>query len=119
MSVSPMIFGGQPFHSRADIMLFIEKEVPTNGYSLFLNGVTLMESMSEYYVEQRDVLQEIYQAVKIGVNEAESRTVASFRLVLPTVFRQVNEGNGTVKYFLPAVKDYQTWNLHDNISGTQ
>jgi len=118
VSVSPMIFGGRPFHSRADVTLFIEKKVPTNGYSLFLNGVTLMESMSEYYVERWDVLQETYQAVKIGVNEAESRTVASFRLVLPTVFRQVKERNGTVTYFLPAVKDYQTWNLHDNVSGT-
>ena len=75
--------------------------------------------MSEYYVEWWDVLQEVNQAVKIRVNEVEPRTVESFRLVLPTVFGEVKEAYGTVKYLLPWVKDYQTWNPHDNISGTQ
>jgi len=47
--------------------------------------------------------------------------VASFRLVLPTVFGRTKEGAPpvSVKHYLPAVKTFKDWNTFDGVSGTK
>jgi hypothetical protein len=85
--------GGQLFQSRTDVLLFVENHVPSNSFFLFHDVVTLMESLMTSHIERRDVLQEWYQSAKVGVNEASARHMASFRLVLPTVFGRTKEGS--------------------------
>ena len=57
--------------------------------------------------------------MKLGLNEAESRTVASFRLVFLTIFGQIKVGKSASKFPLPVIKDYSQWNPHDNVLGTE
>lgn len=112
--------GGNLFQSRADVCLFVEKHVPSNAFHLFHDVVTLLESLTTSHVERKDVLQEWYQSAKVGVNEAAARHMASFRLVLPTVFGRVKDGSPTTgKHHLPAIKSFKEWNTYDGVSGVK
>jgi hypothetical protein len=54
------------------------------------------------------------------VNEAAARHIASFRLVLPTVFGRVKDGSSTTgRCHLPAVKSFEEWNTYDGVSGVK
>ncbi len=55
------------FQSRADVALFVETKMPTNAFSMFHDVVTLMERLSGNYVERKDVVNEWYQATKVGL----------------------------------------------------
>jgi hypothetical protein len=85
--------GGESFQSRADILLFMEKYVPSNSFFLFHDAVTLLESLLNLHVEHKDVLQEWYQSSKVGENEAWARHMASFWLTIPTVFGRIKGGS--------------------------
>jgi hypothetical protein len=94
--------------------------LPSNCFHLFHDVVTLMESLTISHVERKDVLQEWYQLAKVGVNKASAHLMASFRLVLPTVFGRTKEGAPvSVKHHQPAVKSFKDWNTFDGISGTK
>jgi len=112
--------GGEAFQSRVDVLAFIEDHVPSNRFYLFHDVVTLMESLTTSHVERKDVLQEWYQSAKVGVNESSARHMASFRLVLPTVFGRSKEGVPTnAKHHLPSVKSFKEWNTFDGVSGVK
>ena len=108
--------GGEVFQFRVDVLLFIENYVPSKSFYLFHDVITLMESLTMSHV-----LQEWYQSAKVGVNESSARCMASFRLVLPTVFGRTKEGAPpvSVKHLLPAVKSFKDWNNHDGVSGVK
>jgi hypothetical protein len=100
--------------------LFVETQVPSNAFYLFHDAVTLLESLSASHIEHKDVLQEWYQSMKVGVNEASARHMASFRLILPTVFGKTKEGATPVsKHHLPAIKSFKDWNTFDGVSGVK
>jgi len=112
--------GGEAFQSRMDVQVFVETHVPSNCFYLFHDVVTLMELLTTSHVERKDVLQEWYQSVKVGINEASARHMASFRLVLPTVFGRTKEGTVTSsKHHLPSVKSFKDWNTFDGVSGVK
>jgi hypothetical protein len=57
---------------------------------------------------------------KVGINEAHARHMASFCVVLPTVFGRTKEGTPiTIKHQLPAVKLIKEWNTFDGVSGVK
>jgi hypothetical protein len=112
--------GGNLFQSRTNVCLFVEHHMPYNAFHLFHDVVTLLESLTTSHVERKDVLQEHYQSSKVGVNEAAARHIASFRLVLPTVFGRVKDGSSTTgRCHLPAVKSFEEWNTYDGVSGVK
>ncbi len=112
--------GGHTFQTRADVLLYVENNVPSNAFHLFHDVVTLLESLTTSHVERRDVLQEWYQSTKVGVNEAAARHMASFRLVLPSVFGRVKEGSSlSAKHHLPAIRSFKEWNTYDGVSGVK
>jgi hypothetical protein len=99
--------GGQNFQSRSEVMLFVEKRVPSNTFSAFHDLMTLLESLTGTYSARKDVLAEWYQSTKVGITEPEARHVASFKLTLPTVFGNIKEGTPpSSKHFLPAIKTF-------------
>jgi len=109
--------GGRIFQSRSEVALFIEKNMPSNSFSMFHDIVTLMERLSGTYVERKDVISEWYQASKVGLDEREARHIASFKITYPTVFGYVKDGAATTKYHLPAIKSFKEWNSFDSESG--
>ncbi len=109
--------GGLIFQSRAEVALFVETKMLTNGFSMFHDVVTLMERLSGNYVECKEVLNEWYQASKVGLDEREARHVASFKITYPTVFGYVKEGTANLKHILPAVKSFKDWNSFYSESG--
>jgi len=110
--------GGEPFHSRADVLLFFEKYIPSNSFYLFHETITLLESLTNSHVERMEVLQEWYQSRKVGVNKATAHHMASFWLMLPSIFGQIKEGgNASQKHQLPAIKTFKEWNTFDGVSG--
>jgi len=111
------MLGGNFFQSRADVSLFIEKNIPTNTFAMFHDVVTLMERLSGNYIERKEVINEWYQATKVGLDEREARHIASFKITYPTVFGYVKEGTVTTKNHLPAVKTFKEWNSFDSESG--
>jgi hypothetical protein len=109
--------GGQNFQSRSEVMLFVERKVPSNTFAAFHDRVTLLESLTDMYSVRKDVLAEWYQSTKVGITEPEARHVASFKLTLPTMFGSIKEGAApNTKHFLLVVKRFNDWNFFDNIS---
>ncbi len=113
-----MYLGGQIFKSKGDVQLFVEKKMSTNLFHLCHDPITLLESLTGLHVEKKDVLNEMYQADRVGMNDAEARHCASFRLILPTVLGYVKEGAST-HHNLPAVKTFKDWNPRDGTSGVK
>jgi hypothetical protein len=119
-NVSAGRLGGNAFQSRSDVLLYVERHVPFNAFHLFHDAVTLLESLTSSHIERKDVLQEWYQSSKVGVNEAAAHHMATFRLVLPSVFGRVKEGTpASAKHHLPAVKSFKEWNAYDGVSGVK
>ncbi len=75
------------------MLLFVENHIPSNVFHLFHDAVKALESLTTSHVERKDVLQEWYQPTKVGVSEAVVQHMASFHLVLPTVFGRVKESS--------------------------
>lgn len=111
--------GGFVFQSRVDVALFVESKMPTNAFCMFHDVVTLMERLSGSYVEQKEVINELYQATKVGLDERKAWHAASFKIIYPTVFGYVKEGTTNVKNHLPAVKSFKEWNSFDAESGVK
>ncbi len=109
--------GGVMFQSRADVAVFVESKMPTNSFSMFHDVITLMERLSGNYVERKNVINEWYQATKVGLGEHKARHVASFKITYPTVFGYVKDGSANAKHHLPAVKSFKEWNSFDAESG--
>ncbi len=113
-----MSMGGHKFKSKGDVQLFVEKKMSTNLFHLCHDPITLLESLTGLHVEKKDVLNEMYQADRVGMNDAEAPHCASFRLILPTVFGYVKEGTST-RHNLPAVRSFKDWNPRDGTSGVK
>ncbi len=111
--------GGFTFQSRADVAMFVETKMPSNTFSMFHDVITLLERLSGNYVECKDVINEWYQASKVGLDEREARHVASFKITYPTVFGYVKEGSTSAKCHLPAIKSFKDWNSFDAESGVK
>jgi len=112
--------GDESFRSRVDVLAFAEEHVPSNCFYLFHDVVTLMVALTTSHVERKDVLEEWYRSTKVGVNEASARHMASFRLILPTVFGRMKEGSAvSAKHHLPAVRSFKDWNTFDGVSGVK
>ncbi len=82
-------------------------------------GYELVERLSGNYVERKDVINEWYQATKVGLGEHEARHVASFKITYPTVFGYVKDGIANAKHNLPVVKTFKEWNSFDSESGVK
>jgi hypothetical protein len=102
------------------VALFVENHVPSKSFYLFHDVVTLLEALTTLHVERKDVLDKWYRSSKVGVNEASARHMASFRLILPTMFGRVKEGStASTKHHLPSVCSFKEWNTFDGISGVK
>ena len=123
VSSKPVIIGGKVFASFPDVHKFVVDCVPPNIYFLFHDPVTLLESISDAYTSKSDVMLEMHQGQKVGFsNEAEATIVASFKVLLPTVFSRSKDGAvpaATGSHHLPAVRSYQAWNPHDGVTGVK
>jgi hypothetical protein len=103
-----------------DVLAFAEEHVPSNCFYLFHDVVTLMVALTTSHVERKDVLEEWYRSTKVGVNEASARHMASFRLILPTVFGRMKEGSAvSAKHHLLAVRSFKDWSTFDGVSGVK
>ncbi len=111
--------GGCMFQSRADVALFVESKMPSNCFALFHDVITLMERLTGNYIERKEVINEWYQATKVGLDEREARHIASFKITYPTVFGHVKEGTTVTKNHLPAVKSFKEWNSFDSETGVK
>lgn len=94
--------------------LFVEKKMSTNFFHLCHNPINLLESLTGLHVEKKDV----YQADRVGMNDAEAQHCVSFWLTLMTVFGYVKEG-ATTRHNLPAVRTFNDWNPGDGTSGVK
>mmetsp|Transcript_6937 Transcript_6937/g.10101 ORF Transcript_6937/g.10101 Transcript_6937/m.10101 type:complete len:432 (-) Transcript_6937:2302-3597(-) len=123
VSSKPVIIGGRVFASFPDVHKFVVECVPPNIYFLFHDPVTLLESISDAYTSKSDVMLEMHQGQKVGfTNEAEATIVASFKVLLPTVFSRSKDGSvpaASGSHHLPAVKSYLAWNPHDGVTGVK
>ncbi len=111
--------GGFVFQSRADVALFVESKIPSNAFCMFHDVLTLMEWLTGNYVERKEVINEWYQATRVGLDEREAQHIASFKITYPTVFGHIKEGASNVKNHLPAVKTFKEWNSFDVESGVK
>mmetsp|Transcript_12456 Transcript_12456/g.17918 ORF Transcript_12456/g.17918 Transcript_12456/m.17918 type:complete len:266 (+) Transcript_12456:290-1087(+) len=123
VSSKPVVLGGRVFSSFPDVHKFVVDSVPPNIYFLFHDPVTLLESISGAYTSKSDVMLEMHQGQKVGfAHEAGATIVASFRVLLPTVFSRTKDGtvpHSAGTQHLPAVKSYLAWNPHDSITGVK
>jgi dsDNA-binding SOS-regulon protein len=52
--------------------------MPSNAFHLFHDTVAILESLSIFFTERKDVLAEMYQSAKVGVTAQEAKHIASF-----------------------------------------
>ena len=112
-----MMLGGIIFQSKVDVELFVADKMPSNGFHLFHDAVTILESLTGAFQERKDVLSEWYQSTKVGCSAQEARHIASFKTTLPHVFGHTKDGVVSPKHKLPAVKTYSDWTTFDQDSG--
>jgi hypothetical protein len=118
LPTDPFVIGGRMFNSKADVALFVEKEMPGRSFSLFHDIITLMESVTDGHVKKSEVMAEMYQASRVGFDEDEATHVHSFKLIIPTILGAAKDGDKhDPKLPLPAVKDFTSWNPQDNEGG--
>jgi hypothetical protein len=114
----PFTIGGRTFNSKADVALFVETDMPGLSFSLFHDVVTLMESITDGHTRKSEVMAEMYQASRVGLDEDEASHVHSFKLIIPSLLGATKEGDkNDPRYPLPAVKDFGAWNPQDNEGG--
>ena len=110
--------GGRTFNSKADVALFVEKDMPGVLFSLFHDAITLLESISDRNSQKADVMASMYQASRIGFDEDEATHAHSFKLIIPSIMGATkDEDKNDPKYPLPAVKDFVAWNPQHNAGG--
>jgi hypothetical protein len=116
----PFAIGGLTFNSKADVALFVEKELPGISFSIFHDVITLLESITDGQSKKQDVMAAMYQASRVGFDEDEATHVHSFKLIVPSLLGATKEGDkNDPKYPLPAVRDFAAWNPQDNESGVK
>jgi hypothetical protein len=114
----PFIIGGRTFNSKADVALFVERELGGLSFSLFHDPITLLESILDGHVKKTDVMVAMYQASRVGFDEDEATHIHSFKLIVPSLLGATKEGDkNDPKYPLPSVKDFPSWNPQDNERG--
>jgi hypothetical protein len=115
---NPFTIGGRTFNSKADVALFVERNMPGISYSIFHDFITLLESISDGHSKKETVMAAMYQAGRVGLDEDEATHVHSFKLIVPTLLGAMRDGDKSDQKFpLPAVKDFTTWNPQDNEGG--
>jgi hypothetical protein len=65
----PFTIGGRNFNSKADVALFVEKDMPGISFSLFHDALTLLESITDGHTRKADVMAAMYQASRVGFDE--------------------------------------------------
>ena len=91
--------------------------MPSNGFYLFHDAVTILESLTGAFEERKEVLNEWYQSTKVGCSAQEARHIASFKTTLPHVLGHSKDDVISPKHKLPAVKTYADWTTFDQDSG--
>ncbi len=89
----PFVFGGRSFNSKADVALFIEKELSGLSFSLFHDAITLLESITDGQSKKTEVMAAMYQASCIGFDKDEATHVHSFKLIVPSLLGATKEGD--------------------------
>ncbi|MFN9983521.1 MAG: hypothetical protein ACK53Y_26580, partial [bacterium] len=56
MPSNPFTIGGKTFNSKADVALFVEKDMPGVSYSVFHDIITLLESISDGHSKKENVM---------------------------------------------------------------
>ena len=112
-----MMLGGKIFQSKVDVELFVSEKMLSNGFYLFHDAVTILESLTGAFQERKEVLSEWYQSTKVGCSAQEARHIASFKTTLPHVLGHSKDGVISPKHKLPAVKSYADWTTFDQDSG--
>jgi hypothetical protein len=114
----PFVIGGRTFNSKADVALFVEKELTGVSFSLFQDAITLLESITDGQSKKIDVMAAMYQASRVGFDEDEATHVHTFKVIVPSLLGAAKEGDkNDPKFPLPAVRDFAAWNPQDNKSG--
>ena len=118
MPSNPFTIGGKTFNSKADVALFVEKDMPGVSYSVFHDIITLLESISDGHSKKENVMAAMYQAGRVGLDEDEATHVHSFKLIVPTLLGAMRDGDKSDhRVPLPGVRDFATWNPQDNEGG--
>jgi hypothetical protein len=116
----PARLGDVVFSSKDDVAVFVEEHASGLSFALFNDSITLLESITEVYIERKDVLTEYYQAGHVGLSEPEAKHVSSFKLILPSIFGLIKEGDKeSEKSPLNAVRDFKSWNPQNNVGGVK
>jgi hypothetical protein len=96
----PFTIGALKFNSKADVALFVEKEMSGISFSLFHDAVTLLESITDGTSHKADVMAAMYQASRVGFDEDEATHVHSFKLIVPSLLGATREGDKMILSFL-------------------
>jgi hypothetical protein len=116
----PFVIGGRTFNSKADVALFVEKELTGVSFSLFQDAITLLESITDGQSKKIDIMAAMYQASRVGFDEDEATHVHSFKLIVPSLLGATKEGDkNDPKFPLSAVRDFAAWNPQDDESGVK
>jgi hypothetical protein len=111
----PFSIGGRTFNSKADVALFVEKEMLGMSFSLFHDVVTMLESIMDGTSKKADIMATMYHASRVGLDEDKATHIHSFKLIIPALLGAWKEGDkNDPKLPLSGVKDFNAWNLQDN-----
>ncbi len=93
LPTDPFTIGRRTFNSKADVALFVEKEMSGISFSLFHDSITLLESITDGHTHKADVMAAMYQASHVGFDEDEATHIHSFKLIVPSLLGATKEGD--------------------------
>ncbi len=73
LGINPVRIGDVIFNSLDNVKVFVETQASGLSFSLFHDAVMLLESLTDVYVERRDIISEWYQASRVGPSEVEAK----------------------------------------------
>jgi hypothetical protein len=122
VSSTPITVAGRTFLSLPDVEAWVVRNAPAGIFYYYHDAISLLELLNSADMMRADVLQELYQAHKVGLKaEAEARMIASFRITVPAIFsglqnKDAAPGVSSAKPFA-ACKTYSQWNSNDGYNG--
>lgn len=71
----PVRLGDIIFNSLQDVKVFVEEHDSGLSFSLFHDAVTLLESLTDVYVEPKEIILEWFQASRVGLSDRLKQTM--------------------------------------------
>jgi hypothetical protein len=102
--------GSFTFQSLDDVRVWCRRNLPTNRFGLFLDGVSIFEFLAQDHTDSTEVLTNLYNSQKNQFNNLyDSKVIASCQNLFPSVFGRASSDGMDTSRTLPGLSTADKW----------